>query len=211
MLVTAAASLAFTATYLLTGRLWMPIGMHFAWNYLFSAVFSIVVSGHEAKGWIRGEMSGGAEWLSGGAYGIEGSAMALVAWTAAAALLLHRAHIRGKLLKGADFATTAKTYSQDSHAEDGGAWDWMPRDQMKPSIANVAFELKTGGLSHVIDDDAAYIIIACDAIKYGTPEPLTKVRPDIERAISSEKSKVVIEKWMVGLRKKATIKKYGWN
>lgn len=118
--------------------------------------------------------------------------------------------IRSKLLKGADFATTAKTYSQDSHNEDGGAWDWMAREQMKPSIANVAFNLKTGGLSEIIDDEAAYIILTCDAIKYGNSKPMSEVRPEIERAISAEKSKAIIDKWMEGLRKKAVIKKFGW-
>jgi peptidyl-prolyl cis-trans isomerase SurA len=118
--------------------------------------------------------------------------------------------IRTKLIKGADFATTAKTYSQDSHAEDGGSWDWMAREQMKPSIASVAFNLKTGGLSEVIDDEAAYIIIACDAIKYGKSKPMSEVREEIERAISAEKSKAVIDKWMEGLRKRAVIKKIGW-
>lgn len=118
--------------------------------------------------------------------------------------------IRNKLAKGADFATTARTYSLDSHAEDGGAWDWMGREQMKPSIANVAFNLKTGGLSEVIDDEAAYIIIACDAVKYGTPKPMSEVRDDIERAISAEKSKEIIDKWMDNLRKRAVIKKFGW-
>lgn len=95
MLVTAAASLAFTAAYQLSGRLWLPIGMHFAWNYLFSAVFSVPVSGHEAKGWLHGSMSGPG-WLSGGAYGVEASIMALFAWAVAAALLLRRAHARGE-------------------------------------------------------------------------------------------------------------------
>lgn len=90
MLVTAAASLAFTAAYQISGRLWLPMGMHFAWNYLFSAVFSVPVSGHEAKGWLHGVISG-PDWLSGGAYGIEASAPALLVWSAAAVLLLRRA------------------------------------------------------------------------------------------------------------------------
>ncbi len=94
VLVTAAASLAFTAAYQLSRRLWLPIGMHFAWNYLFSAVFSVPVSGHEAKGWLRGSMNG-PDWLGGGAYGVEASAPALLAWAVAAALLLRRAHSRG--------------------------------------------------------------------------------------------------------------------
>jgi parvulin-like peptidyl-prolyl isomerase len=118
--------------------------------------------------------------------------------------------IRTKLAKGADFAATAKAYSKDSHAEDGGAWDWMGKDEMKPSIASVAFGLKTGGLSPVIDDEAAYIIIACDAVKHGKAPPLSEVRPQIEKMISSEKSKGTVDQWMEGLRRKATIKKYGW-
>ncbi|MDO8456949.1 MAG: CPBP family intramembrane metalloprotease [Burkholderiaceae bacterium] len=95
VLVTAAASLAFTAAFQLSERLWLPMGMHFAWNYLFSAVFSVPVSGHEAKGWLHGSMSG-PEWLSGGAYGVEASAMALLVWVVAGSLLLRLAHIRGK-------------------------------------------------------------------------------------------------------------------
>jgi membrane protease YdiL (CAAX protease family) len=97
VLVTAAASLAFTAAYQLSRRLWLPIGMHFAWNYLFSAVFSVPVSGHEARGWLHGSMSG-PEWLSGGAYGVEASATALLVWAVTAALLLRRAHTRGQFM-----------------------------------------------------------------------------------------------------------------
>ncbi|MEO8309728.1 MAG: CPBP family intramembrane glutamic endopeptidase [Caldimonas sp.] len=94
MLVTAAASIALSAAYQLTGRLWLPIGMHFAWNYLFSAVLSLPVSGHDAKGWVQGSLHG-PEWLTGGAYGIEASAMALLVWAAAGVLLLRLAHPSG--------------------------------------------------------------------------------------------------------------------
>ena len=97
VLVTAAASLAFSAAYQLSRRLCLPIGMHFAWNYLFSAVFSVPVSGHEAKGWLQGSMSGPA-WLSGGAYGVEASATAQLVWAVAAALLLRRADASGQFV-----------------------------------------------------------------------------------------------------------------
>jgi hypothetical protein len=66
------------------------MGMHFAWNYLFAAVFSVTVSGHESKGWLTGSMTG-PEWLSGGAYGVEASAMALLVWAVASILLLRHA------------------------------------------------------------------------------------------------------------------------
>lgn len=118
--------------------------------------------------------------------------------------------LRRKVVGGGDFATIARTYSQDSHAENGGAWDWMPRDQMKPSIATVAFELKAGSVSHVLEEEGAYIIIACDAVKHGNAKPLSEVREEVERLISSDKSKTVLDKWMDGLRKRAVIKTYGW-
>ena len=88
-LVTTAASLALTAAFQISRRLWLPMGMHFAWNYLFSAVFSVPVSGHEARGWMQGSMNGPG-WLSGGAYGVEASAIALLVWAVAGALLLRQ-------------------------------------------------------------------------------------------------------------------------
>ena len=78
-------------------RLWLPMGMHFAWNCLFSAVFSVPVSGHEAQSWVQGSMSGTA-WLSGGVYGVGASASALLVWAVASALLLQRAHSRGRFM-----------------------------------------------------------------------------------------------------------------
>jgi peptidyl-prolyl cis-trans isomerase SurA len=118
--------------------------------------------------------------------------------------------IRRKVIGGDDFAATAKTHSKDSHAEDGGAWDWMPRDQMKPSIAAVAFGLKQGGISSVIEEEGTYIIIACDAIKHGNAKSMSEVRPEIERAIQMEKSKGTLDSWMEGLRKRSVIKKFGY-
>lgn len=73
------------------------MGMHFAWNYLFSAVFSVPVSGHEVKGWLHGSLSG-PDWLSGRAYGVEASATVLLVWAVAAMLLLRRAFARGQFV-----------------------------------------------------------------------------------------------------------------
>jgi uncharacterized protein len=94
---TAVASGALAAGYIATRRLWVPIGMHFAWNYLFDAVFSIPVSGHPAGGWIQVKASG-PEWLSGGGYGVEGSIVAVLAWGVAAVVLLAVARRRGQWL-----------------------------------------------------------------------------------------------------------------
>jgi len=116
--------------------------------------------------------------------------------------------IRSKLLKGGDFATLARSYSQDSRAEFGGAWEWMPRTELDPMIANTAMSLKTGGVSEVLDKETSYIIVACDAKKLGEAPGIEKVRGDIQKMIQQEKSKKAIDEWMAELRKKAVIRKF---
>ena len=116
--------------------------------------------------------------------------------------------IRSKLLKGGDFATLARSYSQDSRAEFGGAWEWMPRTELDPMIANTAMSLKTGGVSEVLDKETSYIIVSCDAKKLGEAPGIEKVRGDIQKMIQQEKSKQAIDEWMAQLRKKAVIRKF---
>ncbi len=94
VLITAVAATAFAAAYMLTRRLWLPIGMHFAWNACFESVVSLPVSGHATHGWLSAVLAG-PEWLSGGAYGIEASAATLLAWLIASLALLWVVRKRG--------------------------------------------------------------------------------------------------------------------
>jgi len=96
ILVTGVAGVTLSACYLLTRRLWLSIGMHFGWNYLYDGLFAVPVSGHAARGWLAVSMQG-PEWLTGGSYGVEASAVTLVAWTAAAIVLLRRVPKQGPL------------------------------------------------------------------------------------------------------------------
>lgn len=75
------AGLVFTFAFMLTRRLWLCVAIHCAWNYTLGSVFSIVVSGHPAKGWINGTLEG-PNWITGGAYGVEGSAVTLLVLSA---------------------------------------------------------------------------------------------------------------------------------
>jgi len=89
VLNTGVAGLALCAAWLLTRSLWLPVGVHFAWNYLFDGVLGVPVSGHASRGWLQVQMSG-PEWLSGGAYGVEGSLATLLVWGIAAAWMLRQ-------------------------------------------------------------------------------------------------------------------------
>ena len=69
----------FALLFIRTGNLWAPIGYHITWNFFQGNVFGIEVSGTQAGVSIFSVQLGGAEWLTGGAFGIEGGFMCTVA------------------------------------------------------------------------------------------------------------------------------------
>lgn len=97
VLNTALAGLVFAAAYLATRRLWLPVGAHFAWNFISDGVFSLPTSGHPARGVLQGRLTG-PEWLTGGAYGLEGSAITFIVMGLATVVLLRRARRAGHIL-----------------------------------------------------------------------------------------------------------------
>ncbi len=113
--------------------------------------------------------------------------------------------IRTKIANGADFSQMAKTYSQDSRAEQGGDWGLQERASLNAQIADVAFSLKPGTVSKVVEVDVNYMIIFCEAKQPGNQEPLEKVRPDIEKVISAEMGREAVNRWLSGLAAKAVI------
>ena len=67
--------------YMLTRSLWMPIGLHAAWNFTQGEIFDVPVSGLDEHGLVQAKLSG-PELLSGGSFGLEASLIALVLATA---------------------------------------------------------------------------------------------------------------------------------
>jgi len=54
-----------------TDKLWLPIGLHFSWNFFQSYVYGFPVSGYVFEGIFKVNISGQELW-TGGAYGPEG-------------------------------------------------------------------------------------------------------------------------------------------
>lgn len=66
----------FAIAYLRTRSLWMPIGMHFIWNFLLGFVVGLPVSGLNLPGSLLEAQVHGAPWLTGAEYGPEGGLLA---------------------------------------------------------------------------------------------------------------------------------------
>jgi membrane protease YdiL (CAAX protease family) len=91
------AGLMLAGFYLLTGRLWMSIGVHAAWNFTQGWVWGASVSGIPVKeSWLVSSPKPGApEFLSGGAFGPEASLPAMVVGSAVAVVVLWLAWRKG--------------------------------------------------------------------------------------------------------------------
>jgi uncharacterized protein len=66
------------AAYLVTRSLWLPWGIHWGWNLVLAVAYGLSVSGFDTDGPVDGSAMG-PEWLTGGAYGIEGGASGSIA------------------------------------------------------------------------------------------------------------------------------------
>lgn len=92
------AGILLAAAYMLTRRLWLPIGIHAAWNFTQGWVFSVPVSGGDAPLGLLVTRLRGPDWLTGGAFGLEASVVALVVATLAGLALLYRAVSQGRVV-----------------------------------------------------------------------------------------------------------------
>ena len=86
------------AAYVATRNLWVPIGLHFAWNFAEGGVFGTGVSGTDSpQGLLHGVLSGPTV-LSGGEFGPEASLFSLLAGVVVMAAFLRLARRRGHLV-----------------------------------------------------------------------------------------------------------------
>jgi membrane protease YdiL (CAAX protease family) len=84
-----------SAAYVLTRRLWLAIGIHFAWDFSQDYLFGV---SRGVDGLVQGRITGPA-LLSGGSAGLEGSSLALILCLIASAYLLARAARKGTFVK----------------------------------------------------------------------------------------------------------------
>ena len=86
------------AAYMLTRSLWLPMGLHAAWNFTQGEVYDIPVSGTKVHGMVDAQLSG-PPLLSGNGFGLEASLIAIVVATAFGLWLLWLAIRKGELVQ----------------------------------------------------------------------------------------------------------------
>ncbi|HUP67921.1 MAG TPA: type II CAAX endopeptidase family protein [Sphingomicrobium sp.] len=86
------------AAYMLTRSLWLPMGLHAAWNFTQGEVFDVPVSGTHVDGLVQAHLSG-PPLLTGAGFGLEASLIAIVIATGFGLWLLWLAIRKGELVQ----------------------------------------------------------------------------------------------------------------
>ncbi|MFC3897358.1 CPBP family intramembrane glutamic endopeptidase [Lentzea rhizosphaerae] len=92
------AGFMLAAVYAATRNLWVPIGVHFGWNFAQGGIFSTSVSGQDAPQGLLDGMTSGPALVSGGEFGPEASLYSLLAGVVVTVVFLWLAKRRGTIV-----------------------------------------------------------------------------------------------------------------
>jgi peptidyl-prolyl cis-trans isomerase C len=92
---------------------------------------------------------------------------------------------------GEDFTQLARQYSQDGAAQNGGDLGWFPREMMVKPFSDVAFSLKKGEISGVVETQFGFHVIQCIDKKAAHKVTYEEARPRVDtmlrqRALGTE-------------------------
>ena len=110
-----------------------------------------------------------------------------------------------RLRSGADFSELAKKHSEDVSASSGGEVGWLTKGHLVPEFEAVAFRLKSGEVSDIVESRYGFHIIKVDKISPGKSEPLEKVKTKIEQILAFEARQKKYKDWMDDLKKNSMI------
>ena len=83
--------------YMLARNLWLPMGLHAAWNFTEGFIFDVPVSGTDVHGLVQAKI-GGPVLLSGGGFGLEASIIGVVLSIPLGAAMIVLARRRGTIV-----------------------------------------------------------------------------------------------------------------
>jgi len=107
-----------------------------------------------------------------------------------------------QIKEGATFQEMATVYSQDSQRSQGGDRGWVERSVLRKELAAVAFALKPGQVSEVVDLPEACYLMQVEQARPAHVKPLSEVRDDVELTLRTQAQKQLEQQWIAQLKKK---------
>ncbi len=116
-------------------------------------------------------------------------------------------NIRQRLVKGEDFGSLAKEFSQCPSSAKGGDLNYFGRRQMAKPFEDAAFALKVGELSDVVETRFGYHLIKLTDKKPASTHSYKDMKDRIKKKLMQEKVRVEVSNYVQELKKTAKIER----
>lgn len=113
-----------------------------------------------------------------------------------------------KLTTGSDFSSLANVYSESPEKNDGGELGWVGKETLREELRDVAFSLKPGQISKVIETKDGFYILQVEETKPAKVTTLEEARVIIERLLTQLEREKLQKRWLATLKRKAYIRMY---
>jgi parvulin-like peptidyl-prolyl isomerase len=117
----------------------------------------------------------------------------------------HAESVHARIAAGAEMAALARAESQDSHAERGGEWDWMPLNSLTPHLSAALLKLKKGGISPLLREESTYIILRLDDRKPSAPPRYEDIHDEVRSQLEQEMREKHLRKKIDAMRSDAEV------
>ena len=114
--------------------------------------------------------------------------------------------VLAKIKEGAAFDEMARVYSTGSQRSQGGDWGWVERSVWRKELAEVAFALKPGTPSDVIEMPTASYLMLVEEKRPSHILPLNEVRADIETTLLIQERARLQKQWIEKLKTKTFVR-----
>ena len=113
--------------------------------------------------------------------------------------------VKRSLAGGSDFAKLAKESSTCPSSQQGGDLGYFGKGQMVPAFEQVAFSLKPGTVSDIVETQFGYHIIKVEDKREASTQSFTDVKPRIDEYLKGQKINAAITAHLEEARKTAKI------
>ncbi|MBW2049519.1 MAG: peptidylprolyl isomerase [Deltaproteobacteria bacterium] len=113
--------------------------------------------------------------------------------------------VQEKQKKGGDFTKLAKEYSQGPSSAKGGDLGYFARGQMVPAFEEVAFKLKKGEVSDIVETRFGYHLIKVTGAKPESTVPFDEIKVRLGQYLKQEKIQKEVKEYVDKLRKEAKV------
>jgi parvulin-like peptidyl-prolyl isomerase len=117
-----------------------------------------------------------------------------------------------KVKEGAAFAEMASVYSEGRQGREGGDWGWVQKYDrdgalvLRKELADVAFALKPGELSGIIETPEVIYLMLVEDKRPAHIKSLSEVRGEIERNMLTQERERIQKNWIDRLKQKTFIR-----